>query len=82
MTEKRDILVPANQITIAEQNTFTNPITNVDEVWDWNNFYKYLSLNGLHNCLSFTSDIANNQSQQFLFDAYNIQSHYFSKSCN
>ncbi len=78
----RDILVPPNHVTAAEQIVLENPDLVITENWNWNNYYKYISLNGLHNCQSFISDIANVPSQNFLFNAYNSHSSYFSKNCD
>ncbi|MEZ4878123.1 MAG: hypothetical protein R2805_11300 [Flavobacterium sp.] len=82
LSEIRNDLIPQNQITTAENINFFNQNLNVDEPWDWQKFYRYLSLAGLHNCQSFQEVIGNNPVENFLFNVYYTNANYFSKSCN
>jgi hypothetical protein len=43
---------------ILHINQNTNPLTNISTPWNWNDFYKSLSLNGLQSCNAFSSEIA------------------------
>ncbi len=82
-SEIRDLLVSANDLNYIQGGiTFEDVDLGIAENWDWNKFYKYITLNGLHNCESFTETTTNNPIENFLYQSYAQLENSFSKNCN
>jgi hypothetical protein len=63
LSQTKNLLISSQQNAIIEDLTLhinqnTDPIINVSEPWNWNDFYQNLSLDGLQNCSFFASEIA------------------------
>jgi hypothetical protein len=78
--EIRDILATPNNISEAEGVYYDN--NDQPYNWNWQDFYKYFSMNGLHNNNAFTTAIISNPSNNFLYAFYVEKGQQFSKTCN
>jgi len=86
LADIKDDLVPLSHQQEAEGNyTFideSNP-TGPEIPWDWNKFYKYLSMNGLQNSNAFINNVLNSPSKLSNFNSYgSLGVNGFSKECN
>lgn len=79
--EVKNLIIPQSHIQIAEEGEYVNNLGS-NLTWDWNDFYKYLSVNGLTNTQSFIDEIESNPNKLYLFNFYNIKANQFSKTCN
>ena len=74
-------LTSQGSIDFIESNPL--PLDNNPSIdWNWQDFYFYFSMQGLHNTDSFKSEIENDSLRNDLFNAYREKSIGFSKSCN
>ncbi len=80
--EVRDLMIPLNHIQAAEQSDDYVDNLGSNLTWNWNDFYKYLSIQGLTNTQSFTDEIKSNPNKLYLFSFYNTYANLFSKTCN
>ncbi|RAR51048.1 SprT-like domain-containing protein [Flavobacterium lacus] len=80
-SEIRDLLAPQSNIDYVNNNTYLNTINNQNFTWNWNDFYKYFSLEGLHLCESFVQNITQVPVENFYYDFYRSQAQQFSKDC-
>ena len=51
------------------------PLTSV--TWDWSNYYRYLSLNGLQEASCFKVDFPQNSFEYNVFTVYNSEGHKY-----
>uniref|UniRef100_A0AB33KT90 SprT-like domain-containing protein n=1 Tax=Tenacibaculum sp. Pbs-1 TaxID=3238748 RepID=A0AB33KT90_9FLAO len=79
-TEVRDDLIPQRHIDYAESTSFDILGTSTD--WDWQDFYYYSSLGGLHETESFKNEIKNISLKYELYKHYRDEGKLFDKSCN
>lgn len=78
-TEIRNVLATPNDIFQAEgQYTFNN---NQSFDWNWQNFFKYFSMQGLDNNNAFNEKILQNPTENFYYDFYRLKGNQFSKTC-
>ncbi len=86
LADVKDDLVPlAHQQNAEENYTFIDESnsTGSEIPWDWNQFYKYLSMNGLQNSNAFINNISNSPSELSNFHSYtSLGVNGFSKVCN
>lgn len=64
------------------ENTKLNLDNNPSTDWNWDEFYYYFMMQGLHNTDSFENEIENDSMKNDLYNAYRSQSTEFSKNCN
>ena len=82
-SEIRDLLIPPNHITDAENEPIVNAAGNdTGEIFNWNNFYKYLAFDGLHLSNTFIQNIEQNPTEKGKYEGYNYISNQLSKNCN
>lgn len=79
---KSNAVIDAVGLRYSTSYELTNSALNISEPWNWDHFYKYLSISGLHNCGSFQESIADDPTEMFLFNAYILNGNHFTKSCN
>ncbi|HLP62975.1 SprT-like domain-containing protein [Flavobacterium sp.] len=79
--EIRDLLIPPNHIQYVESGSYVNS-NGQNFNWNWQDFYKYLSMQGLHNTDTFDLIINSNESELYNFNFYRIRGNQFSKTCN
>jgi|GEM_PF-1390380 len=79
--ETRDVLISESNINYANSIHFSDTNLGVDENWNWDNFYKYITLNGLHQCESFNLEISTNPTENYLFNIYSNEENSFIKTC-
>ena len=79
--ETRDLLISSSHIQQANNIIYTDASLNISENFNWNNFYKYIMLNGLHQCQSFNFVVTNNSTETFLYSAYSTEINSFTKTC-
>lgn len=71
--EKRNALLDLKIYTKTDFSTF--------EIWNWDNYFKYLSLSGLSETKIFIKDFPNNSDALRTFNNYNVQGeNYLSKN--
>ncbi len=80
-TEIRDLLASQSNIDYVNNSQYHNNINNEYFSWNWNDFYKYFSLQGLHLCDSFIQNISQNPLENFYYDFYRYQAQQFTKNC-
>ncbi len=82
LSEVKDNLVPLHHQTSAEGENFSSPSNPVvpDTPFNWNDFYSYLSLQGLDSTEGFASQIRNDSVQNYLYSRYINEGALFSKS--
>lgn len=80
-SEIRDILVTQSNINYVNGLSYTNSINNQSFTWNWNDFYKYFSMTGLHLCDSFIQEIQNVPIENFYYNFYKDESQNFTKNC-
>lgn len=81
LSEVMNDLVPLDHQQKAEGLTFYNQQLGVNQLWDWDNFYFFFSLEGLQESNSHIELIQNNASAKFLYDKYRYTGSYdFSKN--
>ena len=80
--EIRDLLIPPSHVAYANGIVLVNNTLDIEESWNWNNYFKYLSLQGLHECNSYSENISSNPTENFLDNAYTLNGNVFSKDCN
>ncbi len=84
---KNDLIPESNQNYVSDldyNNSFwaDNPFTE-SHIFNWTEFYKYLSMEGLHITEAFQQGIVPNPIENYLFERYNDTSDEFSKDyCN
>lgn len=78
--EIRNLLATSNDILNAE-GSYYNEINDSDFNWSWNDFYKYISLEGLHNTDTFMQNISQIPNENFYYNFYRGKSSQFSKTC-
>lgn len=54
-------------------NAISDP--SITTAWSWNNYFYYLSLNGLHGCLSFQSYFPVGSDGRELYNQYSLYGH-------
>jgi hypothetical protein len=92
LAEIRDELIPENHQQSAEEAMFineNNPIIDSsgeyvnDSPWNWVDFYKYLSMVGLHQTNTFINNIQNSPSKYYNYNKYGIEygTNLFKKDC-
>ncbi|GAA4237713.1 hypothetical protein GCM10022291_25380 [Postechiella marina] len=67
---KNDLISEQHQ-TQAEADAFYNSVTNASEPFNWNDFFKYLAMDGLNETTVFKNNIKNHTLE---FDKYNFYS--------
>jgi len=86
LSEIRDLLVSAEDRLNSESKNYAqsgNGFTLGSTPFNWNDFYYYFSLAGLHNTEEFTNTIASNQVQHHLFNSYHNEGFlYMTKTCD
>jgi len=82
LSEVRDNLVPSGHQTAAEGFNFSNPSNPLvpDTPFNWNDFYSYLSLQGLDSTEGFASQIRNIPVQNHLYLRYTLTGGLFDKN--
>ena len=81
-SEIRNDLIPQSQISYVEQALFVDSTLGINELWNWDKFYKYLALSGLHQCDSYQTNVENIPKENYLMNVYNANINLFSRSCN
>ena len=82
-SEIRDLLIAPNYVTGAENELVLDQFGNdTGEIFNWNNFYKYISLNGLHLSNTFIQTIDQNPIERGKYEGYNYISNQLNKDCN
>lgn len=79
--ETRDSLISDAHIQYANSVHFSDASLGIDEQWNWDDFYKYITLNGLHQCESFNLEITNNPTENFLYNFYKNYENSVTKTC-
>ncbi|QHI38500.1 hypothetical protein IMCC3317_38930 [Kordia antarctica] len=82
LSDVRDNLVPENHRQIVESRNYqssSNPVVS-NHPWDWNEFYYYYSLLGLHNTNAFEQQIESNPIKNYLYGKYNGDGELLSSS--
>lgn len=79
--ETRDSLISDAHIQYANSIHFSDDSLGIDEQWNWDDFYKYVTLNGLHQCESFNLEITNNPTENFLYNFYKTYENSVTKTC-
>lgn len=80
--ETRDLLISQAHIDYANGLTFVNDTLNIDESWNWDKFFKYISLNGLHQCDSFAQTTSSDPVENFFYQSYVVMENQVTKTCN
>lgn len=81
LSECRDLLISQSHINYANGLTFEDSSLNINENWNWDKFFKYITLNGLHNCDSFTETTTNNPIENYFFQSYSQYENQVTKNC-
>lgn len=81
LAECRDLLISQSHINYANGLTFENSSLNINENWNWDKFFKYITLNGLHNCDSFTETTTNNPIENYFYQNYSLYENQVTKNC-
>jgi len=82
VSDVRDNLIPQNHRQYVEARNYqssSNPVV-PNHPWDWNEFYYYFCLRGLHNTNAFASQIAEDPIKNYLYSQYNIDAELFSST--
>ena len=82
LSDVRDNFIPEHHRQQAEMTFYqssSNPVV-PSTSWNWNQFYYYFSLKGLHNTQQFQQEIVADSIKKYLYDNYNIDSELFSNS--
>ena len=80
---KDDLIPISNQDYVSDldlHNIPGNPFTE-SHLFNWDEFFYYMSLVGLHNSEAFESEIENSTIENFLYDKYRAYARDFSKNC-
>ena len=81
LSETRDLLTSQGSINYVNSSVYNNPVTGEDFTWNWNDYYKYASLEGLHLCEAFEQNINQVPIEKFYYDHYIVNGRQFSTSC-
>ena len=82
-SEIRDLLISPNYVIGAENSLVLDQYGNdTGEIFNWNNFYKYISLNGLHLSNTFIQNIDQNPTERGKYEGYDYISNQLNKDCN
>lgn len=79
--ETRDLLISQANIDYANSLNFSNPSLNINESWIWNKFFKYITLNGLHQCDSFFQATSSDPIENFFYQNYMSMENQVTKNC-
>jgi len=82
LSDVRDNFIPESHRQIVEAYNFqsqSNPVV-PSTPWNWDQFYYYFSLVGLHNTAEFQQQIATDPIKNYIFNRYNVTSTLFSNS--
>ncbi len=72
-----------SQTSINNVESSQLPLQNNSSVdWNWQDFYYYFSMQGLHNTEAFKNEIENDSNENDLYNAYIEESKRFTKTCN
>lgn len=83
LNESKDALIKnQNQFLTNPYAEFENPVTNTSEPFNWNDFFYYMSLEGLHETDAFENNIENDQVKYAKFNHYTSIANFASKECN
>jgi hypothetical protein len=80
--ETRDLLISQAHIDYANGLTFFDSSLNINEGWNWDKFFKYISLNGLHQCNSFTQTTSSDPIENFFYLGYSSKENQVTRNCN
>ncbi len=82
-SEIRNLLIAPNYVIGAENEPIVDSMGNdTGEIFNWNDFYKYISLNGLHLSNTFIQNINQNPNERGKYEGYNYISNQLNKDCN
>lgn len=62
--------------------TFTHQPTGTVEVWNWDRFFKFLTLSALEQCPPFIQNTQANAAEYYFYQLYNFNSSVMPKTCN
>lgn len=85
--EIKDDMIPLAQQEYLESNDYydtSNPNNTLTDShpFDFNLFFYYMSIEGLHQTQSVIDFFASNQTQKYLYDKYRTEANNLSKNCN
>lgn len=70
LSQLKDDLISEQHQLQAESNTFYNPVTNLSEDFEWNDFFKYLAMDGLNKTTTFKNEIENSELENTKYGFY------------
>lgn len=70
---KDTLTTPARRNQLLDLKIYTKVDNSASEIWDWNTYFKYLSLAGLSEAKSFKTDFPSNSDILYTFRNYNSQ---------
>ncbi|QFS28693.1 hypothetical protein [Tenacibaculum mesophilum] len=79
-TEVRDDLIPQSNIDYIESTPYD--VQGIMTDWNWQDFYYYSVLEGLHETESFETEIKSHTKKYALYNHYRAKGRNFSKNCN
>lgn len=82
LSEIQDLLISeADQVNSESHNYGSPGGFTEDSPFNWNDFYYYLSINGLQNTTQYQEEINANPVQQYLFSQYTNEAFNMTKTC-
>jgi hypothetical protein len=76
-----NLLASESNINYVNNTIYNNSLTGENFTWNWNDFFKYYSMEGLHLCDSFVSAIQNVPNENFKYNFYKNEAQNFIKNC-
>lgn len=76
-----NLLASESNINYVNNSIYNNSLTGENFTWNWNDFFKYYSMEGLHLCDSFVSAIQNVPNENFNYNFYKNEAQNFIKNC-
>ncbi|RKR04688.1 hypothetical protein C8C83_4021 [Flavobacterium sp. 90] len=71
LTESRDLLTyPAGRTEVESLKVYTKINLTTFEIWNWDHYLKYISLEGLKEAIFYKTDFPNNSDALFLLNKY------------
>lgn len=74
-------LASESNLNYVNSTPFYNSLTDENFNWSWNDFFKYYSLEGLHQCDSFINAIQNVPNENYKYNFYRTKAQEFTKNC-
>ena len=71
LSEIRDeVTTDAGRIGVSDLKIYTKTDNSAFEIWNWNNYYKFISVNGLEEATCFKVDFPNNSNELYSLSNY------------